>query len=149
MSSFWPTAGAGTFSSGETSFSHLQITQTIYAPHISAKSAGQPYRGLGLKVKAIADNSVRSDLSSSERSVLRNFGSSSAKVNALAVDLDERIIAKSLTDDERIPHGRIVGYASTWLPTSAQLWNSLLSVGGYTDRWWFAQECARSSQLNE
>ena len=96
MSSFWPTAGAGTFSSGETSFSHLQITQTIYAPHILAKSAGQPYRGLGLKVKAIADNSVRSDLSSSERSVLRNFASSSAKVNALAVDLDERIIAKSL-----------------------------------------------------
>jgi hypothetical protein len=108
MSSFWPTVGAGTFSSGETSFSHLQITQTIYAPHISAKGAGQPYRGLGLKVKAIADNSVRSDLSSSERSVLRNFGSSSAKVNALAVDLDERIIAESLIDNRSVLISRLV-----------------------------------------
>ena len=33
------------------------------------------------------------------------------------------------------PHGRIVGYASTWFPTRAQLWNSVLSVGGFRTRW--------------
>jgi len=28
------------------------------------------------------------------------------------------------------PHGRKVGYASTWFPTRTQHWNSLLLVGG-------------------
>jgi hypothetical protein len=31
------------------------------------------------------------------------------------------------------PLGRVVASASTWFPTHAQLWNSLLSVAGKSD----------------
>jgi len=48
--------------------------------------------------------------------------------------------SQSRSSTRRIPPGREAGYASTWFPTRVQLWNSILSVAGYSLEWGSAEE---------